>query len=168
MIRTQHFIVATLTLALWACSPEQPEAKLEQAAQELREAVEETDEAMRELSDAQDELRAERAEVEAAEKALRQARRLLRERRKALAGEQADLQAAASDTAIFRLLQTRLLDAPELDELAIAGTVLEGRVTLYGDVPEKDQRDAAQRIAVSVPGVVEVNNLIEVAGPPGQ
>ena len=164
MTRTRYLIVLTPILAVWACSVEQPENRLEQAAQELQQATQDRNEALRELADAQEELRAERAEVQTAEKALQQARRQLRARRKELVGEQQDLQVAASDTAIFRLLQRRLLDASELDDVAVTARVYERQVTLYGEVAEQSQRDAAQRIAESVPGVAAVSNLIDVSG----
>lgn len=153
---------AVLSMALSGCGGDSPEEALRDAADEVHEAREARDAAAREVVDAAEDLADVRDEVKTAEAALAKARTQLRRQRVELRGEEADLAAAATDVAVFRLLQRRLLDAPELNGLAINVAVFDGDVTLSGEAASADQREAAQRIARSVPGVGEIDNQIDV------
>ena len=61
-----------------------------------------------------------------------------------------------------------LLDDAELDDLAIAVQVAQGVVTLRGTVPDENDRARAEEVARATPGVVTLENRIEVASPPAQ
>ncbi|MFI5216583.1 MAG: BON domain-containing protein [Candidatus Limnocylindria bacterium] len=62
------------------------------------------------------------------------------------------------------MIQKQLLDDDDLEEVAISARVEHGVVTLSGVVPEAELRERAVKLAESVPGVVSVQDRIQVAG----
>ena len=141
---------------LLACGGgEDPEAKLRAAGQELDEARERVV-ALREKVEAQAE------DVEEAKQALSTARENLREAELALAKIEASVDRRATDAVVFRAVQSRLLEADALEEVAIRASVEKGVVTLTGTVPNAKLRDRAVEIAEGVTGVEGVESRIEV------
>ena len=64
---------------------------------------------------------------------------------------------------LFRRVQQALLDAPALQEVAIAAEVEDGIVTLRGTVPDADTRRIVERVARGVPQVTSVDNRVRIA-----
>ena len=108
-------------------------------------------------------LRDERADFEAAERALHQARKKFRETQKRLDGKRKDLDRVVTDTAMFRLLQRKLLDDSELTNLGLTASVFEARATLYGEGATPEQKRKAKEIARAISDVARVVNRIEVS-----
>jgi osmotically-inducible protein OsmY len=169
MIRTQAYairlpLLLSLTLclaALGACEPQEPEDKLKEAASEVEKAQDELAEAREDVQSASDDLESLRSELNQAEAEVAEARKKLRRRQSELAGERQALDDVASDTAVFRLLQKRLLEEDSLESAAVGADVVDGRVTLRGEVESAEQKMTAGRIAEQTPGVREVVNLID-------
>jgi osmotically-inducible protein OsmY len=102
------------------------------------------------------------AAAKAAQDALAQARSALRESESRIAQIEKEIGAHASDDVLFRLVQKRLLEDDTLESVAIKARVERGVVTLSGVVPKAKLRDRALEIAQGVPGVVSVQDRIEV------
>jgi osmotically-inducible protein OsmY len=62
------------------------------------------------------------------------------------------------------MVQKQLLDDDDLEDVAISARVERGVVTLSGVVSEEKLRERAVKLAESVPGVVSVQDRIQVAG----
>jgi len=73
---------------------------------------------------------------------------------------------ATKDGAIKRAVEETLKSTPALQKTDVQVTVSQGVVTLKGAVEKPAQSMAAERAAKTVPGAVEVVNLIKVVGPP--
>jgi osmotically-inducible protein OsmY len=152
----------TCTLLLFAsagCGGESQEQALEKATATLaaaREAVEEARAVVESRQQAVDEARGE-LEAAASE---------LREREKALREAESRVGLKATDATLFRSVQRRLLEDEALDDLAIAARVTKGVVTLQGIVPDEQARSRAEELVLATPGVVNVENRIELASPP--
>lgn len=162
-----------LSIVAPGCSPEDPETRLKEAAREVEDVRDEVEDARENVASAEEELSSLEEAVNEAQAALAEARKKLRRRQTELARERNELHSTANDTAVFRLVQTRLLEEPSLSRVAIAADVIDGRVTLRGEVEAADQKATAGQIAANTPGVREVVNLIDVVGeqaesiPPG-
>lgn len=114
------------------------------------------------------ESRAQVAEREAtaktAQDALATARGEQRESERRIAEIEKELGTHATDPVLFRMVQKELLDDDDLEDVAISARVERGVVTLSGVVDEEKLRERAVKLAESVPGVVSVQDRIQVAG----
>ncbi len=153
-----------VTIALVACGAEDPEAQLEDAATDVEQAEEGVEAARDDVQSAKDDLQSLQEAVDEAQAQLADERKKLRRKQEQLASEQNELHSTASDTAIFRLIHTRLLDESSLSTAAVGVDVIDGKVTLRGEVESQDQKETAERIASSTPGVETVVNLVDVTG----
>lgn len=145
-------LIAVVTMATAAaCGGETPEARLSDAGDKVEEA-EETLES----------LEAQIDEHEAALDQLRDRRRSTKDRLQTL---EQRLEERATDVALFRAVQSALLEAPGLKETAINVLVEDTAVTLVGTVPSAEQRTQALDIARSVPGVGEVASRLRIDNP---
>lgn len=150
-------LVFVLVLALAAgCGGESQEEQLAEASQALQAAHQEVEVASRQVEERRAELERVETAVAEAERELQQARGRLRE-----AESRVDIK--ATDAALFRAVQKRLLEAKELREVAIDADVKKGVVTLRGRVPDREIARRAVEIARSVPGVVRVESRISVS-----
>ena len=70
----------------------------------------------------------------------------------------------ATDAALFRAVQKRLLEDERLRHVAIDADVRRGVVELRGSVPDERTAAAAVEVARAVPGVMRVENRLNVAG----
>lgn len=168
MTRKGPITLTLILFALVACAPESPEDQLVDAAEDVAEVQDRIENVSEEIADTRSELDVRRAAVRNAEQELASARSELRKLQRKLAKERTDLDNTASDTAIFRLLQTRLLDDDVLASEAINLFVLDGTVVLYGDVSSEEKKQRAADIAAEVPAVATVRNFIDVTGPSAQ
>jgi osmotically-inducible protein OsmY len=153
------FALSTLLLVTAGCGGDSQEQALEEATAAVvakREAVQEARETVDARQQAVDEAR---EELEAAKDELRIREQALRE-------AESHVGLKATDAALFRSVQRRLLDDEELEDLAIAAEAAKGVVTLRGTVPDQETRVRAEEIAGETPGVVAVENEIEVVPPP--
>ena len=151
--------LSTLLFVAAGCGEDSQEQALEEATAAVvakREAVEEAREAVEARQQAVDEAR---KELEAAQSELRTLQQALGE-------AEARMGLKATDAALFRSVQRRLLDDEELDDLAIAAEAAKGVIALRGTVPDQEARARAEEIARATPGVVAVENRIEVVPPP--
>jgi osmotically-inducible protein OsmY len=153
------FALSTLLMMTTGCGGESQEEALEEATAVLiaeREAVqqarEKVDARQQAVDQAQSELEAAKEELRIQEQELREA--------------EARVGLKATDATLFRSVQRRLLDDEALEELAIAVQVSKGVVTLLGTAPDPDDRARAEEVARTTPGVVTVNNRIEVTAAP--
>jgi hypothetical protein len=103
------------------------------------------------------------ATAKAAQDALAQARGELRDTEQKIAAIEKQVGAHATDPVLFRLVQKQLLDDDELHDVAISAKVERGAVTLSGVVKDASLRERAVKIAESVPGVVSVQDRIQLA-----
>jgi hyperosmotically inducible protein len=153
-------LVASVLLLLAAgCGGESQEQELADATAtvvEKREAVEE----------AQAEVEARQQAVNEAQKALETAREELQNREQALAVAESNVGLKATDATLFRSVQRRLLDDEDLSDLAISAEAKAGTITLRGTVPDEEARAHAEEVARTTPGVLAVENRIEVESTP--
>jgi len=162
---TRPLATALVTMALVACGgPDNPEAQLEKAATKVEKAEHSVEAARKDVQSAQDDVQSLQAAVDEAQAELANVRKQLRRKQEALAAERNELHSTASDTAIFRLVQTRLLADSSLSTAAIGVDVIDGEVTLRGEVGSQEQKDTAGRLASDTPGVLKVVNLVDVLG----
>jgi osmotically-inducible protein OsmY len=153
--------LSTLLFAAAGCGGDSQEQELKEATAAVaakREAVQE----------ARGEVEARQQVVDEARKELEAAESELRIREQALGEAESHVGLKATDAALFRSVQRRLLDDEELEELAIAVQVAKGVVTLQGVVPDQDARARAEEVARATAGVVTVENRIEVVSPPAE
>ncbi len=112
----------------------------------------------------------ERSDAQASQAgdALEQAREALEEAEQRLADARQRVAKAASDAAVFRAVQQRLLDEADLKGVAISARVQRRTVTLEGSVPNETLKKRAQEVASGATGVETVINQItvDVAAPP--
>lgn len=145
-------------LILSACGESGVERELSEATEELAKAQEAVDAARSTVEERQ-------AKVAAAEAELTKAERALRESEKLLAQIERRVDRSATDTAVFRSIQKRLLEDDDLENVAIAARVDGGVVSLSGSVPNAKLRNRAVEIARDTPGVRSVEVLIQVETP---
>jgi hyperosmotically inducible protein len=132
------------------CGGESQEQQLAQASQELQEARRTVER--------------KEAKVDAIQADLEKARKELASAQERLQRAESRVDLKATDAALFRAVQKRLLEDERLREVAIRADVAQGIVTLHGNVPRSDLREYAEQLAAGVPGVVRVENLVRVEG----
>jgi osmotically-inducible protein OsmY len=155
------FVLSTLLFAAAGCGGDSQEQELKEATAAVVAKQEAVQSAREEVESRQQVADEARKELEAAESALRIREQELRE-------AESRVGLKATDATLFRSIQRRLLDDAELDDLAIAVQVTQGVVTLRGTVPDESDQARAEEIARATPGVVTLENRIEVASPPAQ
>ena len=138
-----------------ACGGDEEEFRL--AAQALTAARESVQQEQRAVEERRARLEVAQAELAAAERQLREAEERLRE-----AESRVDLK--ATDAALFRAVQKRLLEDERLRHVAIDADVRRGVVELRGSVPDERTAAAAVEVARGVPGVMRVEGRLNVAG----
>lgn len=163
-IRFRPLATVLVTVALVACGPDNPETQLKEAATEVEKAEHSVEAAREDVQAAQEDVQSLQQEVDKAQEQLADEREQLASKQGELAAEQNELDSTASDTAIFRLVQGRLLDDSSLSAAAIGVEVINGEVTLRGDVESQAQKETAGLIASDTPGVGKVVNLVNVTG----
>lgn len=104
------------------------------------------------------------ATAKSAQDALAEARGELRQRESRIAEIEKELGDHATDPVLFRMVQKELLDDDDLEDVAIAASVERGVVTLSGVVEKEKLRQRAVELAESVPGVVSVQDRIQIKG----
>jgi len=154
MQSSNPILLAALALLI-ACGASPPEERLEQAGEQLAVARDAA-------SEARDTLAEVRGEVDQAEAELRDARKRLRHAERQALTAQARVERQATDVALFRSVQSALLEADGLAEDAIRVRVDSGRLTLEGTIDDEESRKRAMEIARGTPGVVEVRDLMEL------
>jgi osmotically-inducible protein OsmY len=153
------FAAAALTLIIGCGGDEgDAEAQLAAASQELAAAHQDVDQAREVVGERQSAVQSAREQHDEAVAELREA-----ERRLAEVEQRVDL--TATDAALFRTIQKRLLEDDSLDSVAIAARVDKGAVFLSGSVPDAELRELALEIARATPGVTSVQSQISVAAP---
>jgi outer membrane murein-binding lipoprotein Lpp len=166
VLKTREFkawklgIALALSVLLCAgCGDSSQEQALVEASEDLASARERVQVARNDVGDRRQQVEAAKTELADAERELREAEMGLRE-----AESRIDL--TATDAALFRAVQKRLLEDDDLRDVAIDADVQRGSVTLRGSVPDLELRNRAVEIAESVPGVAGVENLISVTSDP--
>jgi osmotically-inducible protein OsmY len=142
-------LITTFMLLLPGCDEPPPESQLRSAGDKLTDTAENLEDVQR--------------EIDQLENRLQEMRRLQRELRAKEQSLQERVETRATDTALFRSVQSGLLDADELQDSAISVTAESGRITLNGTVSSEEQAEHARRIAGSVPGVASVRSQLRVA-----
>lgn len=71
-----------------------------------------------------------------------------------------------NDAGITARVKAKLIADPEVAGIHIDVDTMDGRVTLNGKVASADQRTEAEKLARHTDGVLDVVNLIQVAGQP--
>lgn len=149
------WLAAGLALLLLACGQPSPEAQLADAREELERA-------RQEVASAEARYQETERRVEKARQSREEAREALEAARAELDEAKAEVGRYATDDAIFRSVQSRLLKDEELSEVAIPVRVENGVVILTGEVPKESLAERAVEIAGEVAGVVEVQSRIRV------
>jgi len=152
---------SALLLAAAGCGGDSQEEALEEATAAVvakREAVQEARQAVEAREQVAEEAR---KELEAAKSELRTQEQALREAESRIGGK-------ATDATLFRSVQRRLLDDRELEDQAVAVQVAQGVVTLQGTVHDQKDRARAEEVARATPGVITIDNRIEVRPPPAK
>ena len=155
------FALSSLLFAVSGCGGDSQEQELEDATAAVVAKQEAVQEAREEVEARQQVVAEARKDLEAAESELR-----IREQ--ALRDAQSQVGFKATDSTLFRSVQRRLLDDPELDDLAVSVRVVKGVVTLQGAVPDEAARARAEEVAKETPGVVNVDNQVQVVAPPAE
>jgi len=140
---------------LVACGEGTPEARLSAAGETLTEARDDAQEARSSLE-------AAKARLTSAESELYEARKAVRRAEKQVLSAEALVDRRASDVALFRRIQSQLLEAESLRQHAVTVQVDNQKVTLDGVVTSEAARQAALEISRSTPGVAEVRNRLDV------
>ncbi len=149
--------------ALVGCSePQAPEEKLQTAADRVVEAREAVQSAQEDVTALHDELAERRQAVKEAKQQLQAAREDLIGAEQRLVSARERYERRATDDAIFRLVQSTLLEDPRLQQAAIGVEVYDREVTLTGVVESRELRDHAVGVARSTAGVLGVENNIIV------
>lgn len=142
---------AIVLFALTGCQPQTPEERLEQAGDALADSEETLESVQRSIADNEEQLIR-----------LKKQRRQLQNRVLTLEERVAK---RATDVALFRSVQSGLLEAEELSQSAIAVDAEDGKIRLSGLVGSEAEEAAAVRIARAVPGVESVQSRIEIEAP---
>lgn len=140
-----------LATTLTACGKPAPETQLEKAADAFDEALTELDDLDSRIDSTYDlleDLRAQR-----------------REQKKQVRTLEEQVDARATDVAIFRAAQTALLNDSALQDAALAVDVEDSVVTIKGSVSDPEQRRRAISLATNTPGVDRVLSRIRVVEP---
>lgn len=144
-------LLAVLLLALFGCQPPTPEDRLEAAGDALEQSEESLASVEQRITEHEDAL----AELKKQRRKLQNRVMTLEER----------VAKRATDVALFRSVQTGLLEAPELSRTAISVDAEAGVVKLSGLVSSDAEEAAAVAIARAVPGVESVRSRIDVEAP---
>ena len=162
-MRCKKTILALLIpIIACACGRQTPEDRIVDAAEEVQEAKQEVSVANENVVAAKDNLEFLRKAVENAEAALATTKRDLRRLQRILAKSEANFDSTVSEHGIFRLVQTRLLDDPQLQESVIYANVTDDAVFLYGEVATEAEKQHAEELAMTTPGVSSVRNFIDI------
>lgn len=148
--------LAALGPGAGGCGDDAPEERLAEAQQAVNRAEAETKQAEREVERLRSRVASREAEVERAERALAESQEALRE-------AAARVEERATDVALFRAVQTRLLEDDTLEPYAVSASVEDGVVTLHGAVETYDEADHAARIARETFGVIGIRNRLRIA-----
>tara|TARA_R110001599_G_C12269342_1_gene661224 strand:- start:661 stop:1134 length:474 start_codon:yes stop_codon:yes gene_type:complete len=142
------YMVFATVLALAACTDRAPEARLESAGEQLQDTSQNLIELEQEIQNAETHL-----------KTLQKQRRTLTVKVQSL---EERLQNRATDVAIFRSLQSQLLNNEALKETAISVEVEDRRITLNGLVSTEEQVAEALATAKSIPGATSIRSQIQI------
>jgi hypothetical protein len=153
--RAGAWLAAGAALLLLACGEPSPEAQLAEAREGLERARQEVESAKARVEETT-------RKLEKAQEAREEALGSLTAAREDLAEARAEVGRYATDDAIFRAVQSRLLEDEELSDVAIPVRVDDGVVTLTGEVPKRELATRAEEITNEVAGVIEVRNRIRV------
>ena len=148
---TKKLLPLIALFALAGCQPQTPEERLEAAGDALEES-----------EDSLESVEQRIAEHEDALARLTKQRRKLKNRVLTLEERVAK---RATDVALFRSVQSGLLEAEALSQSAISVDAEDGVVRLSGLVSSEAEEAAAVRIARAVPGVASVQSRIDVEPP---
>ena len=143
---------------LAACGESSQEQALVEASENLAAARERVEASRDKVASRRQQVEDARAELDVAEQELREAQTALRK-------AESRIDVTATDAALFRAVQKRLLEEDDLRQVAIAVDVDRGVATLRGRVPKAKLRDRAVEVAKSVPGVASVESRIAIAPP---
>jgi hypothetical protein len=152
-----RMLAAVAVGAVLACDSGPPEEQLAEARYELEQVRSEVKALETQVGD-------KKEAVRDAESQLARARAELDRAQSELAAARRKIQMEATDVALFRAVQTALLEADSLEAVAVRAEVASGVVTLHGQVNDTAQATAAMEIAQSVAGVDRVVNEIRVRG----
>lgn len=144
-------VILLVAVILAACGKPPPEAELAAAGEALGEAT-------TTLSD----LDAQIAATEQRLDRLRAERRSQRDRVRTL---EERLEARATDVAVFRAVQSALLDDERLEAVAIAVDVEDRNLTLTGEVRSREEAAHAVELSEQVTGVASVRSRLRVNDP---
>jgi osmotically-inducible protein OsmY len=160
VVRGSRLVLAlAVSVAIGAgCGESSQEQALVEASEGLASAREDVEAAREGVANQRQQLEAAKTDLADAERELRQAEAALRE-------AESRIDITATDAALFRAVQKRLLEEGDLREVAIAVDVQRGVATLRGRVPDIEIRDRAVEVAESVPGVAGVESLISITTP---
>lgn len=171
LLATLHLGVLILaTLAAPGCStlmggrePSEDELLL-RAADAAEESRQQLAKATRSLAEKDEAVSRAEAELAKAKTERDQSKQVVREARRRLLENQRAVSESATDTALFRLVQRRLLEDKKLKDVAISVYVVDGVITLQGSVPDEGTRDHALTIVRNVPGVTFVDSQMGTRG----
>lgn len=142
-------------LALPTCDAGTPESRLKAAAEDLEDAREDASDAQAELEQALADLRRVEDELDAA-------RRRVRSAQKEVLSREVRVRQRATDAALFRAVQGRLLESDVLRQEAVGVRVEDGVVSLEGVVGSRGAQQAALQVARAVPGVGDVRDRLAI------
>jgi len=149
---------AALSLGLAACGEPDPEEALEEASAELARAREV-------LTEAEGDVDGIRAKMRELEEKLADSERVRREAERHVNEAEALVTERASDDVLFRAVQRRLLEDPELADVAVTAGVASRVVTLRGVVATEALRERAVAVAKAAPGVAKVIDELQTSQP---
>lgn len=153
--RSVGVLAPLAVIALVACGAEAPERRLAEAREDLEETRDEVQELRARVEE-------KRGAVQLAEQALQRAREELEQAARNLDQVREKVDVRATDVALFRVVQSALLDSEELENVAIRAEVEDGVVTLHGEVDEPALAEEAVETARSAAGTEEISNQIRI------
>ncbi len=151
-------LAALLLVVSTGCGSDDRERSLEEANAAVEQETKAVEEAKAAVAGREAELQEARGRLEEALEALSAAEGRLAEARARVA-------LFATDEVLFRTVQIRLLEDPQLEDLAISARVESGVVTLSGSASNAEIRDHAVEVARSTPGVTAVESRIRIPEP---
>lgn len=157
IVSTRRVAMVLAVLAAGACS-EDPEQKLRSAGNDL-------DAAQKQAREAEQQLEAKQKRLDEARKQVGEDLQAAAHAEARVAAARAEVRLYATDAIVFREVQRRLLDDSKLVDNAVSVQVVEGVVTLTGNVSSAELRTRAGELAETSPGVVKVVNDVQVVGP---
>ena len=160
---TRHRLIACTRVLAMAFAPLAAGACSEDPEQKLRKAGEHLEGAQEDAQKAQKRLKAEEQVLKDAHKQMAKDRQAADAAQGRVAAAEAEVRLYATDEAIFREVQRRLLDDSKLLDTAVSVQVKKGVVTLTGSVTTAALRTRAGELAKTSPGVVSVVNDVQVA-----